>query len=42
MFIVVAFAVDMHGKHRGYYMASWGYGFYLRVLKVSPTSTRSY
>ena len=23
--------------HRGYNMAAWGYEFYLRVLKVSPT-----
>ena len=27
--------------YRGYYMAAWGYEFYLRVLKVSLTSERS-
>ena len=27
--------------YRGYYMAAWGYEFYLRVLKLSLTSERS-
>ena len=27
--------------NRGYYMAAWGYEFYLLVLKVSLTSERS-
>ena len=27
--------------YRGYYMAAWGYEFYLPVLKVSLTSERS-
>ena len=27
--------------YRGYYMATWGYEFYFRVLKVSLTSERS-
>ena len=27
--------------NRGYYMAAWGYEFYLLVLKVSLTNERS-
>ena len=29
-----------YGENRGYYMAAWGYEFYLRVLKVSLASER--
>jgi len=32
---------DVSHIYRAYYMAAWGYEFYLRVLKVSLTSARN-
>ena len=32
--------IEIH-IHRGYYMAAWGYEFYLLVLKVSLTRSRT-
>jgi len=34
--------IELDQLNRGYYMAARGYEFYLRVVKVSLTSERSY